>query len=179
MKDFLGTMALVLSGFLIGVGCSLFMVWKTQKASPPEPPHQAVADSIRPSAPPTAVRIDTVWLPAIPLNIKIPENSDLSEDSAAQPQNCPADTAFTPAIRNDSALVAIPIVEQTFEGEFYKAVVQGYSPLLKSIEIWHPDPPKPKQKWWSVAVGPQLGYGFTPSGWQPYAGIGVTIGISF
>lgn len=179
MKSFLGTMALVFSGFLIGAACSLFMVWKTQKSSPPEPPRQAVADSVRPAAPPVAVRIDTVWLPAVTPGRKTPGYSGLSEDSAAQVQIARVDTTGIPGSPGDSTLVAIPIVEQTFEGEFYKAVVQGYSPLLKSIEIWHPDPPPPRRKWWSVTVGPQLGYGFTPQGWQPYAGIGFTIGISF
>ena len=179
MKEVLRIIAFILFGVLIGAGGSLLAVRMTQRTAPQDQPRQAVVNSVRTSGPATVVRVDTVWMTAIPLNIKMPENSGLPDDSAAQPQNCPADTAFVPISRNDSALVAIPIVEQTFEGEFYKAVVQGYSPLLKSIEIWHPDPPKPKQKWWSVAVGPQLGYGFTPSGWQPYAGIGVTIGISF
>ena len=32
---------------------------------------------------------------------------------------------------------------------------------------------------WCVTLGVQSGYGFTPKGWQPYAGVGVTAGFSF
>ena len=82
----------------------------------------------------------------------------------------------------DSAAVEIPIVQRTFEGENYRAVVQGYQPELVSIDIRLPEyqaPEPPARKWWSVTIGPQVGYGFTPKGWQPYAGVGVTVGISF
>lgn len=100
------------------------------------------------------------------------------------------DTVFVPQIDTlmskpdtvivrDSVVVEVPIVQRTYEGEHYRAVVQGYRPELVSIDLRLPEVAAPKRKWWSVTVGPQLGYGFTPAGWQPYAGIGGTFGYSF
>ena len=81
----------------------------------------------------------------------------------------------------DSVQVEVPIEQRTYEGENYRAVVQGFRPELVSIDIRQQTVTvtEYKRKWWSVTIGPQLGYGFTPAGWQPYAGIGITAGISF
>ena len=83
----------------------------------------------------------------------------------------------------DSATVEIPIVQRTYEGDNYRAVVQGYRPELVSIDIRQQTVTETifgkQRKWWSVTVGPQLGYGFTPAGWQPYAGIGISAGFNF
>ena len=82
---------------------------------------------------------------------------------------------------SDSVQVEVPIEQKTYEGENYRAVVQGFRPELVSIDIRQQTVTvtEYKRKWWSVTMGPQLGYGFTPAGWQPYAGIGITAGISF
>jgi hypothetical protein len=95
-----------------------------------------------------------------------------------------ADKADTPdstaAVVRDSALVSIPIVQRTFEGEYYRAVVQGYDPQLVGIDIFLPQPEpekrKPRLGW---GLGLQLGYGLTPAGFQPYIGIGGSWGIEF
>jgi len=81
----------------------------------------------------------------------------------------------------DSVMVEVPIEQKTYKGDNYKAVVQGFRPELVSIDVFCPvtPAPAPKRKWWSVTIGPQVGYGFSPAGWQPYAGVGVTAGISF
>ena len=89
-----------------------------------------------------------------------------------------ADTKALP----DSAQVVIPIEQRTYEGEYYRAVVQGFQPELVSIDIRLPEivPPEPVFKpGWHFTIGIQLGYGFTPKGWQPYAGIGGTLGWTF
>jgi hypothetical protein len=36
-----------------------------------------------------------------------------------------------------------------------------------------------QRKQWGVSLGVQGGYGITPKGWQPYAGVGVTFGYNF
>lgn len=81
----------------------------------------------------------------------------------------------------DSIMVEVPIVERTFIGDNYKATVRGYDPEL--IDIWVKQKETtitvPYRKRWSFTVGPQAGFGFTPQGWQPYAGAGVTFGYSF
>lgn len=82
---------------------------------------------------------------------------------------------------SDSVQVEVPMERKTYEGENYRAVVQGFRPELVSIDVRQQTVTvtEYKRKWWSVTIGPQLGYGFTPAGWQPYAGIGITAGISF
>lgn len=81
----------------------------------------------------------------------------------------------------DSATVEIPIEEKTYTGEHFRAVVRGFRPEL--VDIWVKQTTTtvtvPVRKRWSVTVGPQVGYGFTPAGWQPYAGVGVTVGYTF
>lgn len=84
----------------------------------------------------------------------------------------------TAAVVRDSALVSIPIVQRTFEGEYYRAVVQGYNPELVGIDIFLPPPPEEKRRprlGWSFGV--QFGVGLTPAGWQPYIGIGGSWGV--
>lgn len=85
----------------------------------------------------------------------------------------------------DSIEVEIPIAERTYVDEEYKAVVQGYNPILKSIEVY----PRTayitttetikERKRWGVSIGIQGGYGITPKGYQPYAGVGVSFGYNF
>ena len=88
-------------------------------------------------------------------------------------------------IVRDTIEVEIPITERTYLDEEYKAIVQGYNPILKSIEVY----PKTayitttetikERKRWGVSIGIQGGYGITPKGYQPYAGVGVSFGYNF
>ena len=88
-------------------------------------------------------------------------------------------------IVRDSIEVEIPISERTYMDEEYKAVVQGYNPILKSIEVYprtayiNTTETIKQRKRWGVSVGVQGGYGFTPKGWQPYAGVGISFGYNF
>ena len=81
----------------------------------------------------------------------------------------------------DSVLVEVPIVEKFYEGENYRATVRGFQPEL--VDIWIKQKETtitvPYRKRWSVTVGPQIGYGITLQGLQPYAGVGATFGYSF
>lgn len=88
-------------------------------------------------------------------------------------------------IVRDTIEVEIPITERTYLDEEYKAVVEGYNPILKSIEVY----PRTayitttetikERKRWGVSIGIQGGYGITPKGYQPYAGVGVSFGYNF
>ena len=81
--------------------------------------------------------------------------------------------------------VEIPIEAKEYKSEEYYAIVEGYNPRLKSIEVY----PRTAyitttetikdRKCWGVSVGVQGGYGFTPKGWQPYAGVGISFGYNF
>ena len=85
----------------------------------------------------------------------------------------------------DSVLVEIPIIERTYESDEYRAVIEGYNPRLKSMEVY----PRTayitttetikERKRWGMTLGVQGGYGFTPKGWQPYAGFGISFGYNF
>lgn len=85
----------------------------------------------------------------------------------------------------DSVDIELSITERTYKNDEYYAVVSGYDPSLKYIEVY----PRTvylttintvtKHKRWNISLGAQMGYGFTPQGWQPYAGLGVTFGINF
>ena len=88
-------------------------------------------------------------------------------------------------IVRDTIEAEIPIYERTYLDEEYRAVVQGYNPILKSIEVY----PRTAyitstetikgRKRWGVSIGIQGGYGITPKGYQPYAGVGVSFGYNF
>lgn len=94
-----------------------------------------------------------------------------------------------PVVRYDTirevAEVELPIEEREYKSEDYKAVVGGYNPYLKSIEVY----PRTayitttetitKRKRWGVSLGVQGGYGITPHGMQPYAGVGISFGYNF
>lgn len=85
----------------------------------------------------------------------------------------------------DTMWVEIPIEAKEYKSEEYYAIVEGYNPRLKSIEVY----PRTayikttetikERKRWGVSLGVQGGYGFTPKGWQPYAGVGVSFGYNF
>ena len=85
----------------------------------------------------------------------------------------------------DTMWVELPIENKEYKSEEYYAIVEGYNPTLKYIEVYPrtsyittTETIKQKKRW-GVSLGVQGGYGFTPKGWQPYAGVGVSFGYSF
>jgi hypothetical protein len=121
----------------------------------------------------TLVIHDTIKLvetkPAGTIVVKLPVHDTL--------WRCKTDTL----VIRDSIQVDVPIEQRKYEGNNYTAVVKGFRPELVNIDVRCPVPvaPEVKRKWFAVTVGPQVGFGFTPKGWEPYAGIGITAGISF
>lgn len=81
--------------------------------------------------------------------------------------------------------VELPIEEKEYKSDEYRAVVGGYNPYLKSIEVYprtayiNTSKTIKERKRWGVSLGVQGGYGITPHGMQPYAGVGVTFGYNF
>lgn len=147
------------------------------------------------SAASEAIQRDTVYLPAVPVRDTIILRScetagevvaTLPVAGAAEIPQPPAETLQEKAkAERDSATVVIPIEQRVYEGEYYKATVEGYRPSLVDMQLKIPavlvteTKTVTKRKLWSVTIGPQLGYGMTPAGLQPYAGVGVTFGLSF
>ena len=131
-------------------------------------------------APEPDIQRDTVWMRD---TIKLP---------APKPKTVKVrDTLFVPVPdtllvhHHDTTYVPVPISQTYYNEKEYQAWVSGYRAQLDSIHVVQStaivEVPvyKTRTKHWSVTIGPQLGYGFTPKGWQPYAGIGVTAGYSF
>ena len=85
----------------------------------------------------------------------------------------------------DTMWVDVPIEAREYKSEEYCAIVEGYNPMLKYIEVYprtayiNSTETIKKRKHWGVGIGVQGGYGITPKGWQPYAGVGVSFGYSF
>ena len=85
----------------------------------------------------------------------------------------------------DTVWVELSMEEREYKGKDYRAVVGGYNPYLKSIEVYpttkivNATQTIKERKRWGVSLGVQGGYGFTPKGWQPYAGVGVSVGYNF
>lgn len=88
-------------------------------------------------------------------------------------------------IEVDSVFVEVPMEEREYKGDEYYVVIGGYNPYLKSIEVYprtayiNATETIKKRKHWGVSLGVQGGYGFTPKGWQPYTGVGVSFGYNF
>lgn len=86
---------------------------------------------------------------------------------------------------HDTVYVNLPIEEREYKSEEYSVVIGGYNPYLKSVEVYprtvyiNATESITTRKRWSLMLGVQGGYGITPMGWQPYAGVGVTFGINF
>lgn len=82
---------------------------------------------------------------------------------------------------HDSVLVEVPIWEKSYASSNYNLTIRGFQPEL--VNIWIKQQEKivtvPYRKQWSFTIGPQVGVGYTPKGWQPYAGAGITFGYSF
>lgn len=91
----------------------------------------------------------------------------------------------TIVVRDSLIYIDVPMEQKHYGDSTYDAWVSGYHPALDSLRfnqqtaIVEVPVYKTVTKRWSVTIGPQVGYGFTPQGWQPYAGIGVTAGYSF
>lgn len=85
----------------------------------------------------------------------------------------------------DTMWVNLPIEEREYKSEEYFAIVEGYNPMLKYIEVYprtayiNTTETIKQKKHWGVSLGIQGGYGFTPKGWQPYAGVGISFGYNF
>lgn len=80
----------------------------------------------------------------------------------------------------DSATVEIPLETVHYADSNYEAWVSGYHPRLDSIRVYRRMETvtireyKPPDRW---HLGISAGYGYTPSGFRPYIGIGISYSI--
>ncbi len=86
-----------------------------------------------------------------------------------------------PRCSDDIAMVELPIVQRHFADSAYEAWVSGpLDPQLDSLRIFTKTTTITKREWkppkrWHL--GPTIGYGYTPQGFQPYIGVSITYSI--
>lgn len=86
---------------------------------------------------------------------------------------------------HDTVYVNLPIEECEYKSKNYRVVIGGFNPYLKSIDVYpqtiyiNATESVTTRKRWNFTLGIQGGYGITPMGWQPYAGVGVSFGYNF
>ena len=78
----------------------------------------------------------------------------------------------------DSLTLQPPITQNVYEGEDYKAYVSGVYPSLDSLFVYPRREivtiKKPPKRW---HIGPTVGFGYTPHGFEPFIGISLTYSI--
>ena len=78
----------------------------------------------------------------------------------------------------DSLTLQLPITQNVYEGEDYKAYVSGVYPSLDSLFVYPRREivtiKKPPKRW---HIGPTVGFGYTPHGFEPFIGISLTYSI--
>lgn len=156
---------LLLLAFMLAVGASFYLGGEFVRRTTP-----------RPSGKPDTVTV-TKWVAA---PIPEPTTRPVLPKLYLLPVHDTTTVHDTTAVR-DSVMVEVPIEEKTYPGDNYRVTIRGFQPEL--VDIWIKQSEKyitiPYQKHWTITVGPQIGVGITPKGWQPYAGAGVTLGYSF
>ena len=97
---------------------------------------------------------------------------DIRADTADQ--ICATNSADNP----DSLTLQLPITQNVYEGEDYKAYVSGVYPSLDSLFVYPRREivtiKKPPKRW---HIGPTVGFGYTPHGFEPFIGISLTYSI--
>ena len=163
MKQFLYIVAAFLAGCI--VTSILFTEQKARQAAEPTVVTQTIYDTLPYPYPvprdSVVLRYETKLLPIDkPLHIGEEENF---------------------ITKTDSVNVVIPITQIEYADSTYHAWVSGYSAKLDSIYVFPRHDittiiqPAPKPKRWSIGIN--AGYGITPTGAQPYIGIGVSYSL--
>lgn len=179
MKEFLKIIAVAVVCIIAG---AYLQECQRQKSSKCDPPDRGVTD--------TATFVDTIpYLLPVPAKettigtkvifLRTP-TFPIDTDSVKNiPEICNIECVNIPP---DSLLaVEIPITQKEYEGEEYHAWVSGYEPSLDSIFVFprHDvvtirEPPDKPKRW---GIGVFAGYGMTPHGLQPCAGISVSYNL--
>lgn len=86
-----------------------------------------------------------------------------------------------PRCSKDSAIVELPIIQRHYADSTYEAWVSGpIDPRLDSLRVFAPTTILTRREWkppkrWNLGV--TAGYGYTPHGFQPYIGIGISYSL--
>lgn len=111
----------------------------------------------------------------------LPTTYFIGSGSGGKPR-CIGDSAtMEPRCIGDSATFELPIIQRHYSDSTYEAWVSGpVDPQLDSLQVNVPTTIiterewKPPKRW---HIGPTVGYGYTPQGFQPYIGVSITYSI--
>lgn len=95
-------------------------------------------------------------------------------------QLAPVAEALPTVSTHDTVLVEVPRTQVVYEQPDFRAYVSGFRPALDSIEVYRHSTTVelPGRKAPRFSVGLQAGYGYTPRGFQPFIGVGVSVNIA-
>lgn len=86
---------------------------------------------------------------------------------------------------HDTTYLPLPREYVTYQDSSYRAVVSGFRPRLEELTMYpkkevvtiQTEKVYTEYKHYKFGVGIQAGYGITPSGFQPYLGLGVSYNL--
>ncbi len=184
MKKFFEILGVVAVCLL--AGAYLHKCQNPQQTNPTNPPGSVVDtipyfDTIPFYAPDPVASVATGY---IDVAIPIPANNPaLYPDTllAALPSDSLNILADMSADGPDSLKLRLPVTQNIYEEEEYTAYVSGVYPKLDSIFVYAKrevvtirEPPNKPKRW---GIGVFVGYGYTPQGFQPCAGVSVNYNL--
>lgn len=173
---------IILLSLIVGVAIGYYLHHPPVEEYPP--PEVVVVHDTIPSLAPQVKEERT--LPSVtallPLHSSSKSKRNQNKDTTALMAALVIDVDETGNHPPDSVEVIIPMSQKVYEDSTYRAYVSGYNAKLDSIFVFRRSeyitktrilrsPPK------RFSVGLQAGYGYTPKGFQPYVGIGVSVNL--
>lgn len=173
---------IILFSLIIGVAIGYYVNYPQVDESPP--PEVVVVHDTVPSLTPE-IKEEKALPPVsafLPLASSKRNNKSQKSDTTSLMAALVTDVDDIGSHPPDSAEVVIPMCQRIYEDSTYRAYVSGYNAQLDSIFVFRrsecitktrilQSPPK------RFSVGLQAGYGYTPKGFQPYVGIGVSVNL--
>ena len=178
MKKALQTLAILAAGAVAGVFLHESLSPRLFTFKPPEPQAPPVIDTIP--------YYDTIRYRVPVAKADVSLGTRITFVPVFSHGEMPADSGRdSVAVRmtaiHDSIAVEIPITQKEYEGAEYRAWVSGYEPTLDSIFVFprHDvvtirEPPNKTKRW---GIGVFAGYGVTPHGLQPCAGVSINYNL--
>ena len=165
MKEWLKVIITVLAGIFVGAYVRECQSCRVRTADPTE----CVTDTF------------TVY-DTIPYHAPV-QQSELVTGSRRYtlPTYCFISVGGQPRCSGDSEIVELPIIQRHYADSTYEAWVSGpIDPKLDSLRVFASTTIVTKREWkppkrWHI--GPTIGCGFTPKGFQPYIGVSITYSI--
>lgn len=121
---------------------------------------------------------DTVYLPD---TVKVPELVEV--------ERIVKDTLYVDVgdvvVVHDTTYLPLPREYVTYQDSSYRAVVSGFRPRLEELTMYpkkevvtiQTEKVYTEYKHYKFGLGIQAGYGITPSGFQPYLGLGLSYNL--